>query len=649
MPKTIKRRDETKYSLLAPLDPETYAGLKANIAVNGVQVPVVKDEDGYILDGFARAKIAKELGYECPSVTAEGLSEKEKRSQVRALNLSRRQLDYAAKRQIIADELKDNPDRSNRWLARSLGVHHASVIAVRNELTSTGHIDQLGGLVGRDGKIRSATGSIPSGETENLGISGHEPHYRGRTEEWLTPRFILDALGPFDLDPCAPINRPWDTARRHFTVAQGGLSRRWAGRVWLNPPYGPETQLWMKQMAIHANGIVLTFARTDTAWFSENVWGSASALYFLRGRVRFCTPDGEPSEGTGGAPSVLIAYDTPGTDRNREALRTCGLDGHFAPLFQTSSKGSTAYVAPMGDDDDVLQAAAEIRQRRVTAKLKELQEKRQQSHPVRIKKRGGPVLHGDCMDLIPTLEDGSVSLVVTSPPYAEQRAGHYEGVSEEDYPEFTVQWMSALAPKMTPDGSVFLVIRPHLRAGVLSDYVLRTRLALRETGWHECEELIWLKPGAPPLGSKLRPRRAWESILWFSRCGQPYADLKACGNESDSLGYTGSSKFAEGGISEKTGWHPCVESFGKGHGVARITDVIVANVCGNERGIDHPAMFPLALADQLIRTFSQTGDLVLDPFSGSGQSLLAAMLCGRRFLGIEREEKYVKIALGRLK
>ena len=72
MPKTKKLRDETKYRLLPPLDAETYAGLKANIAINGVQVPIVRDEKGYILDGFARAKIAKELGYECPSVTCEG-------------------------------------------------------------------------------------------------------------------------------------------------------------------------------------------------------------------------------------------------------------------------------------------------------------------------------------------------------------------------------------------------------------------------------------------------------------------------------------------------------------------------------------------------------------------------------------------------
>ena len=206
-----------------------------------------------------------------------------------------------------------------------------------------------------------------------------------------------------------------------------------------------------------------------------------------------------------------------------------------------------------------------------------------------------------------------------------------------------------MQPKMTPDGSVFIVIRPHVRDGVLSDYVLRTRLALREAGWHECEELIWVKPNAPPLGSKLRLDVPGRAILWFSRCAQPYADLKACGKESDRLGFNGAIKFAEGGVSEKTAWHPCVESFGKGNGVARITDVIVANVGGNEPGLDHPAVFPLGLAEQLVKTFSQSDDLVLDPFCGSGQTLLAAKGCGRRYLGIEREEKYVKIALGRLR
>src|SRR5947209_8942394 len=131
MPKTTKHRDATKYRLLQPLDAETYAGLKANIALNGVQVPVVRDEKGYILDGFARAQIARELGYECPSVTVRGLTEQEKRSAVRALNLARRQLDWQTKRQIIADELKENPRRYNNWIAKSIDVYDKNVSCVR--------------------------------------------------------------------------------------------------------------------------------------------------------------------------------------------------------------------------------------------------------------------------------------------------------------------------------------------------------------------------------------------------------------------------------------------------------------------------------------------------------------------------------------
>ncbi len=216
-------------------------------------------------------------------------------------------------------------------------------------------------------------------------------------------------------------------------------------------------------------------------------------------------------------------------------------------------------------------------------------------------------------------------------------------------PDFTVQWMSALAPKMRPDGSVFVVIRPHLRGGVLSDYVLRTRLAVREAGWHECEELIWLKSDRPTAwAASCDHAEPGRSIFWFSMSPQPYSDLKACGKESNRLGFEGAPKFSEGGISTKTGWHPQIESVGLAKGIARITDVFVASVGGNEPGLDHPAVFPLALAEQLIRTFSQTGDLVLDPFCGSGQALLAAKVCGRRYLGIEREEKYVRIALQRL-
>jgi hypothetical protein len=163
MPKTTKRRDVDKYRLLPPLDPETYAGLKANIAVNGVQVPVIRDEKGYILDGFARAKIARELGYECPFVVVKGLTEQEKRSGVRALNLARRHLDHPARTLIIADELRENPERSNRWIAKSLGVDDKAVARVRAGMQATAALPQLGFTLGSDGKYRpKSRGDVPT-------------------------------------------------------------------------------------------------------------------------------------------------------------------------------------------------------------------------------------------------------------------------------------------------------------------------------------------------------------------------------------------------------------------------------------------------------------------------------------------------------
>ncbi len=139
--------------------------------------------------------------------------------------------------------------------------------------------------------------------------AGMGSHQRavGGTDEWLTPPGLLQRLGPFDLDPCSPVQRPWDTARRHYSALDNGLHQPWEGRVWLNPPYST-AEAWLQRLAKHGHGTALIFARTETASWQQWVWPQASAILFLRGRLKFHLPTGGLAAGNAGAPSALVAY-----------------------------------------------------------------------------------------------------------------------------------------------------------------------------------------------------------------------------------------------------------------------------------------------------------------------------------------------------
>lgn len=149
-----------------------------------------------------------------------------------------------------------------------------------------------------------------------------------RRDEYLTPPEIIKALGPFDLDPCSPVIRPWDTAKLHFNVYADGLAQPWKWRVWLNPPYGNKTHRWLLKLAIHNNGIALIFARTDTKMFHEIVWKMANAILFIRGRLVFYTLEGKLFPHNSGAPSCLVAYG----QKNGEKLEDCNIPGRFIKL-----------------------------------------------------------------------------------------------------------------------------------------------------------------------------------------------------------------------------------------------------------------------------------------------------------------------------
>lgn len=157
-------------------------------------------------------------------------------------------------------------------------------------------------------------------------LSGHQSAVM-KNDEWLTPLEILKPLGVFDLDPCAPVVRPWDTAKRHYTKFDDGLNKPRepiTTRVWLNPPFGSQWPKWLLRWGVeHGNTIALIPARTETRQFFKMVWDceGADAICFLRKRPHFHFVDGTRAPFNSGAPICLIAYGK----INAVALRRVGL------------------------------------------------------------------------------------------------------------------------------------------------------------------------------------------------------------------------------------------------------------------------------------------------------------------------------------
>jgi ParB-like chromosome segregation protein Spo0J len=145
------------YQFLPSLSDNDYEALKADIAERGVRVAIEYDQDGNVLDGYHRLRVCNELGIgEWPRVTRTFASELDKRTHARQLNLARRHLNQEQRRALIADELRERPERSNNQIAQALGVSDTTVGTVRKELESTSQIGKLETTVGADGKARPA-------------------------------------------------------------------------------------------------------------------------------------------------------------------------------------------------------------------------------------------------------------------------------------------------------------------------------------------------------------------------------------------------------------------------------------------------------------------------------------------------------------
>lgn len=130
-----------------------------------------------------------------------------------------------------------------------------------------------------------------------------------KSVEWYTPAFIFKEMGiEFDLDPASPHDAGTAvSAAAKLTVFDDGLSKEWHGRVWLNPPYGPDTGFWIRRFIDHGHGVALVFSRTDASWFQEAM-NAVDAVLFMAGRIDFIPgKENRHKKGRSGAGTALFA------------------------------------------------------------------------------------------------------------------------------------------------------------------------------------------------------------------------------------------------------------------------------------------------------------------------------------------------------
>lgn len=143
--------------------------------------------------------------------------------------------------------------------------------------------------------------------------------HKGETNTWLTPLWIVNALGEFDLDPCGLHHHK--TAKKIHQLPEDGLMEEWKGRVWLNPPYGKEQQEWLWKLRIHGSGIALIFARLETKWIQKFL---ENGFFMMEGRIKFLREDLTESSNAGTG-SILIPF----SKQDEEIILKSGIKGKF--------------------------------------------------------------------------------------------------------------------------------------------------------------------------------------------------------------------------------------------------------------------------------------------------------------------------------
>ena len=247
------------------------------------------------------------------------------------------------------------------------------------------------------------------------------------------------------------------------------------------------------------------------------------------------------------------------------------------------------------------------------------------------------LFNADCLSVLKRMDDESIDLIVTSPPYADQRKNTYGGVNPDEYVSWFLPIAKELLRVLRPTGSFVLNIKEKVVNGERHTYVLELIIKMRELGWLWTEEYMWHKKNSFPGKWPNRFRDSWERCLHFTKSKKfhmyqdavkvPMGDWanSRLKNLSDTDKRRDESKVGSGFGKKIENW--------KDRKMALPSNVLhLATECSNK---SHSAAFPESLPAWFIKLFTQSGDVVLDPFSGSGTTMKVAQDLGRIGIGIE--------------
>lgn len=258
---------------------------------------------------------------------------------------------------------------------------------------------------------------------------------------------------------------------------------------------------------------------------------------------------------------------------------------------------------------------------------------------------------GDCQEILKQFSENSIDLIFTSPPYADQRKNTYGGIHPDKYVDWFLPISKELLRILKPTGTFVLNIKEKVVNGERSTYVIELILEMRKQGWLWTEEFIWYKKNSYPGKWPNRFRDSWERLLQFNKEKKfnMYQDevMVPVGNWAKSR-LKNLSRTDRQRDESKVG-----SGFGKnisnwvGRDKVYPTNVLhLATECGNK---NHSATFPESLPEWFIKLFTKEGDIVLDPFMGSGTTNKVAQRMNRNSIGIEILPKYYEVAKKNIK